>query len=150
MDNKAFFGYYDRAWSVAVKAVSQFPADRLDWRPAEGMMTAGDLIHHISGAEEFFTRGLTTGEWEAKPEGKRPGSIPALVEHMETAHQQSKNAFWNLPAEDYQRIRNCPFIGDAPLEVFLLGMFEHLLHHRGQLYSYYRLLGMEPPSMYGK
>jgi len=27
-------------------------------------------------------------------------------------------------------------------------MTEHEIHHRGQLYTYYRLAGVEPPKLY--
>ena len=33
--------------------------------------------------------------------------------------------------------------------VLLWGMTEHEIHHRGQLYTYYHLAGIEPPSLYG-
>ena len=32
--------------------------------------------------------------------------------------------------------------------VLLWGMTEHEIHHRGQLYTYYRLAGIEPPPLY--
>jgi uncharacterized damage-inducible protein DinB len=33
-------------------------------------------------------------------------------------------------------------------KVLLSGLTEHEIHHRGQIFTYYRLLGIEPPNLY--
>lgn len=154
MDSLGFFGFYDRVVTIAAKAMADFPEEKLDWRPAPGTPTAGELMGHISGGEEFFTRGLGQNDWtrpeHAPPAPDHPVTPASLAQRLEEAHRKMKEALAGLPPQEYAAIKETPFTGPIPLQMLLYGMLEHLIHHRAQLYTYYRLLGKEPPSMYGR
>jgi len=64
-------------------------------------------------------------------------------------HRESMEIFSRLTDEDLQK--KCLTPGGTPIKVWkwLRAMTEHEVHHRGQIYLYLAMLGVETPPLYG-
>lgn len=68
---------------------------------------------------------------------------------MNRLHSEAVQIFGRLSPEDLQR--RCKTPGGAELAVWrwLRSMVEHEIHHRGQIYGYLSMLGIQGPPLYG-
>jgi uncharacterized damage-inducible protein DinB len=148
-DVAAFSAYFGRVYGRTLEVAQAVPPQQIDWRPAVGELTCGDLIRHIGSTELMHARAVATGEL------RYPGHHPALgATHAEAvaylAECQSA-AQVLLHRLDPQRLQlNIPGQWqDVPGWRRLLGMIEHEIHHRSQLCTYLMLLGCAPPALFG-
>ena len=68
---------------------------------------------------------------------------------MNRTHNESMVIFGGLTDEDLQK--KCVTPDGAPITVWkwLRAMTEHEIHHRGQIYLYLGMLGIDTPPLYG-
>jgi uncharacterized damage-inducible protein DinB len=65
----------------------------------------------------------------------------------EACHQAAEATFRAMSDEDLARSVESPF-GTYPAWQYFAFAYDEHWHHRGQLYTYLRLLGKEPPMLY--
>jgi uncharacterized damage-inducible protein DinB len=77
------------------------------------------------------------------------GGYHESLDFMNRMHGESMSIFRKLSDEDLQR--KCITPNGTPITVWkwLRAMTEHEIHHRGQLYLYLAILGIETPPLYG-
>lgn len=127
------------------------PADRMEWRPAPGRFTAGDLLRHIAATERWM--------W-AENAHRRPSRYPghgpelaegkdAVLDYLDRMHADSVALLRTLSPEDLRA--RCTTVGGTDITVWkwLRAMVEHEIHHRGQLYEVLAALGVAAPPLYG-
>jgi len=73
----------------------------------------------------------------------------AILKFSDDTHIESMRIFYSLPEEDINK--KCLTPNNTPITVWkwLRLMAEHEIHHRGQIYLYLNLLGIEVPALYG-
>jgi uncharacterized damage-inducible protein DinB len=127
------------------------PPDDLEWAPAAGRFTFGDLARHLAGIE----RGMYAETVHGRP-SRYPGHGRALADGMDAVlayydrlHAESRALFAALGEE--RMAEKCLTPAGAPITVgkWLRLMTEHEAHHRGQLYLMLGLRGIAPPQLYG-
>ena len=144
-------GYFDRIRERTMRVVACVPPDRVDWTYKEGKFTFGDLMRHLASIERWMF---------AENAQLRPSCYPghgrdladgydAIVDYMVAMHAESMAIFTALSDEDLDR--KCVTPGGAELRVgkWLRAMIEHEVHHRGQMYLYCSMLGIDTPPLYG-
>jgi uncharacterized damage-inducible protein DinB len=62
-------------------------------------------------------------------------------------HQAANEALAAMSDEDLEKVVESPF-GSFPAWQYFQFAYDEHWHHRGQLYTYLRLLGKEPPMLY--
>lgn len=128
----------------------KIPRDRLDWRPAEGMLTLGQMARHVWLSEEG-TRGVALdGDWSYYerriPQGLLAilGEVKSLddeVREIRRVHQDTLRAAKAFPIERWDEIReNTQFHTRWAAGVMLFRIIEHQIHHRAQVGTYLRIL----------
>ncbi|MEP7339106.1 MAG: DinB family protein [Acidobacteriota bacterium] len=132
--------------TAAIMAVA--PNDKYDWKPCDSAMTLGKLMNHLWMAEWGLTEAALTGafpkEWPAEI-----NDTAAMVEAFNKSHAESVAKVAALtPAQLDEEI--APFGPDKAMSrrAFLHVTNEHEVHHRGQLYTYLRIAGVEVPPLY--
>jgi uncharacterized damage-inducible protein DinB len=138
------------------KLLKLVPNDKLEWRPHEKARTLGQLAAHIAGVQPGVASMLQseTAEVSSVPPDKTPASAEELVATFDEgliAARQSLDGMtdadlmsnWSL-VHDGRPIFTAPKIG-----VVRMIVLNHLYHHRGQLSTYLRTLGVALPSIYG-
>jgi uncharacterized damage-inducible protein DinB len=68
---------------------------------------------------------------------------------MGRLHAESLDIFSRLSDEDLKRKCKTPGAADITTWKWLRAMIEHQVHHRGQIYLYLSMLGVETPPLFG-
>src|SRR5215475_7215644 len=160
MNKQALLGqrqYLKMVHGVTLRLIATFSDKDLDYRPKPEMRAVRDLILHINGIQKSFGDGIKQGKLTAEVENK---NIPETAEGKAVAatlktvadcqkyasecHKAGDESLASLTDEDLARQIESPFGTFPGWQYFAFAYDEHW-HHRGQLYTYARLLGKEPP-----
>jgi uncharacterized damage-inducible protein DinB len=150
----AFYRHFDHVHSIAVKVVRQLPDDRLDFRATPEMYTARELAFHMFSQERAMLAGCRRGELVLGDFRAPHADLPAmktaddLARYGEQVHAETNQWVATCSDDDYQRPVKTFFGHDMPPLHMLSGAYDHVIHHRGQLYVYLRLLGIKPVNVF--
>lgn len=139
------------------KMLERVPEDQLGWKPHDKSMTLGFLATHISQIPFWGTTTLTSEKFvfdENTPKTPEATSRAELLEKFDTQLADFQQALREYP-NDQMMVPWRLLVGDHV--VFELPRFmvirsmvlSHLIHHRGQLSVYLRMLDVPLPSVYG-
>jgi uncharacterized damage-inducible protein DinB len=152
--------YFNLVHAVTLRAISAFADNELDFRPRPGMRTPRDLIFHIYSQEKTLAEAAQHGQFtlnlanrcnpeepSAAAELKALVSVSDVIAYAQECHRAAETIFRSMSEEEIARHVESPFGAYSAWQYFLFAYDEHW-HHRGQLYTYLRLLGKEPPMLY--
>ena len=150
-DVQSFLKYYSRIKCRTKRLFDYIPEDKIEWTYQEGKFTIGDIIRHLANIERFmyaenaqFKPSLYDGCEETYAKG-----LENLVKYYDDLHEKSMAIFLKLTQDDLNKKSMTPGNVEITLWKWLRAMVEHEIHHRGQLYFYLGMLGVETPPMYG-
>jgi uncharacterized damage-inducible protein DinB len=163
MKKEALLGvrqYFDMVHGVTLRAIGTFSDADLDFRPHPETRTVRELIFHIYGMEKEIATGVRTGKISqetenlALPETAAAAAtlasldtVAKLQEYARACHTIANEAAAAISDEELARLVEAPY-GSFPAWQFFSFAYDEHWHHRGQLYTYLRLLGKEPPMLY--
>jgi uncharacterized damage-inducible protein DinB len=139
------------------RLLERVPEDKFAWKPHEKSMPLGRLAGHIAELPSLIAPALTQDELDfaaGNYQPFNPSSVAELLEKFdrnvaaaaELLQQQSDermNEKWRLRSGD-------TVIFELPRAGVVRTMaLNHIVHHRGQLSVYLRLLDVPLPSIYG-
>lgn len=140
-----------------LRFLERFDDARADFKPHDRSMSAGRLAGHIVESPEWGLSILDQEVFDFAASEYRPPTWETKAELVEN-HERITAAFTAklretsdeaLLAEWEMRTGEKVFF-KGPRVVALRGfIISHLIHHRGQLSVYYRLLGIPVPGAYG-
>jgi uncharacterized damage-inducible protein DinB len=78
-----------------------------------------------------------------------PKTKEQLISSCDALNRQVANRVQALLPEDLARIIEFPGYGPFPAVTYMSWHLDHLIHHRGQLTVYLRLMGAKVPRVYG-
>jgi uncharacterized damage-inducible protein DinB len=140
------------------KMMERVPLDRKDWKPDEKSMSVGRLATHIAETYQWVSRIAAKDEFDFLKDFNFQPHVAASSEELLTIHDKNLgdaiNDLSKMSDEDLTRHwvvkRGEQVMFDTPKKVAVRGWtMSHLIHHRGQLSVYLRLLGVAVPGMYG-
>ena len=153
--------YLGMVHRVTLRAIAALGDKDLEFRPQPTMRTPKELIFHIYTQEKILAEAAKQGQFTANAAARsNPEDAAVAVEiralsnvsdvqaYAEACHQVAENIFGAMSEEELSRPVESPFGTYPAWRYFDFGYDEHW-HHRGQLYAYLRLLGKEPPMLYG-
>jgi uncharacterized damage-inducible protein DinB len=132
------------------------PEAGFSWKPHEKSMTLGRLASHVADLPNRCVTIATTDTLVRNP-GAAPfqaGSSAELIAHFDEAAAAAKAALSALREDQLSTVWTLKFgeqtMAALPRALALRRVFlNHLVHHRGQLSVYLRLLNVPVPGMYG-
>jgi uncharacterized damage-inducible protein DinB len=137
------------------KMLERVPQESLSWQPHEKSMTLGRLAAHIAMLPGLFIAKLNQDDVDRSEIKPLPAdnmaailesfdqSIANSLELLKTQSEDQLLATWRY--RDGEKV-----IFEMPrVAVIRLIALNHLIHHRGQLSVYLRLLNVPVPSVYG-
>lgn len=135
------------------KILERVPQDKLSWKPHEKSSSLGDLAMHVASLLGFAEAIITKEEIDFAGEKTPPpkdreeiiAKFDALNERMVEllSNPIDMDTIWTFKVKGHTVI-------SAPRSVAMRSFFlSHLIHHRGQLSVYLRLLDVPVPGLYG-
>lgn len=150
-DIGTFLAYYGGLRARTLRVARLVPDDRLEWCPAPGRSSPGDLLRHLAGTERFLWAETVQGRPACYP-GCGPElatGLPATLSYLDALHRESLAIFAALTPSDLRRPVQTPAGATITAWKWLQALTEHEVHHRGQLYVYLGLLGVPAPPIFG-
>lgn len=146
-----FLDYFDGIRGRTRRAVLHIPPDRLEWAPAPGRWTFGDLVRHLAAIERWMF---------AENANRRPSRYPghgreladgfdAVVAYLDRMHAESVAALRPLTPDDLRSRCRTPAGSEITVWKWLRAMIEHEVHHRGQIHLMLGMIGVSAPPLYG-
>ncbi len=159
MDLKEFFLEQKQATHRGtLDVLGKIPPEKLAWRPAEGMLTLGEIARHIWASEDGIRKIALEDNWNyfkvriPKGLGAVLGEVTSLDEELrqvKRAHETTLVEVAAFPLERWDEERvNEEFKIRRRVHVFLFGITEHQIHHRAQIGAYLHILTGERASAY--
>lgn len=138
------------------RMLERYPDGKGEWRPDPKSRPLGPLAAHVAG---IVTRGTLVLETDGHDVTNRPAA-PSFDSARELLAYFDENVArltallakvdYATLAEPWAMRRGSQVLIERPRGYLLrVLMMSHLVHHRGQLGVYYRLLGIPVPGMYG-
>jgi len=146
-----FLDYLDRVHERTRRVVIEIPAADLEWTPAAGKFTFGDLVRHLATIERYMYGETVHGRQSAYPGHGRDlaDGFEATLDFYDRLHAESRALFAQLT--DARLAEKCRTPADTPISVgkWLRAMIEHEAHHRGQIYLMLGMRGVATAPLYG-
>lgn len=147
MEIESFVSNWNRIHKQTARVLQAAPADKLEWRPADGMFTLRQLITHIPQAELMLARSALAGSMQKVDLDLSNAGVEEIVSAFNRSHAELAEEVSKLTSEQVDEEVEA-FGHKMPRRVLLRIMTEHEIHHRGQVFTYLRLAGVEPPNIY--
>jgi uncharacterized damage-inducible protein DinB len=137
--------------------LERLPDDRLDWQPHEKSYTARGLASHIVECVGWTGSIFTSDEFNFDPATYKPYVAVSVVDLLKTFDEkvaEGKRALAGAAEDDLEqpwrmKMRGRVRFEKSKADVFRDFTLSHVIHHRGQLSVYLRLLGVPVPGSYG-
>jgi uncharacterized damage-inducible protein DinB len=138
------------------KMLERVPEESLAWQPHEKSMTLGRLAAHVAGLHGTWLKtALNQDEFDLAD--SLPLKADSVSDILEAFDQNISAAIELLQNQADERLfttwrlkRGGQVLFEMPRWAVLRSMvINHIIHHRGQLSVYLRLLNVPLPSVYG-
>lgn len=146
-----FTGYWDNFRGRTRRVVVLIPPEQLEWTPAPGKWSPGDIVRHLAGIE----RDMYAENVQDRP-SRYPGhgrelaeGLEAVLAYSDRKHAEAMAIFGALTPQQLESKCTTPAGTPITTKKWLRAMVEHEAHHRGQLYLMLGLLGVTTPPIFG-
>jgi len=151
----SFLPEFDSEMASTRKVLSRVPAEKWDWKPHAKSRSLGELATHVGELPRWGMR--------MKGESFRVGSEPApslhsadeLVARLDQNAASARESIAGMSESDLDgefrvlKPDGAVFFALPRRAVPRRVLLNHLIHHRGQLTVYLRLLDVPLPTIYG-
>jgi uncharacterized damage-inducible protein DinB len=145
---------FDQEMAVTRRVLERVPSDKPDWKPHPKSFSVAHLAQLISSMPGWITSAIRDtsldlargGAYSNQPTKELLATFDKNVQEARSAIAQAKDADfsvpWSLKMKDH-------VIFTLPRVAVVRQNISHLVHHRGQMSVYLRLLDVPVPSIYG-
>lgn len=139
------------------KLLERVPQESFTWKPHEKSMTLGRLAGHLAELPSFFGPILNLEEMNFDARNYQPFLPTTVSEILEKFDENVAHGIELLKTQDEEHLlkkwrlrRGEQIFFELPrISVIRTMAINHIIHHRGQLSVYLRLLDVPLPSIYG-
>ena len=151
---------FDEEMKNTRKVLERVPDEKWNWKPHEKSGTLGWLAAHVGTVPEWLTMTMNSESLDYAPVGG-PSYEPPKIENraqllaaFDRAVAEARVALLAGSDANFQKewtlLAGGQKIFSLPRSVCIRSMIlNHLIHHRGQLTVYFRLVGVPVPGLYG-
>jgi uncharacterized damage-inducible protein DinB len=146
----------ERELTITRRVLEAVPQDKFAWKPHENSMSLARLAMHVATMPGWIKNTLESNEFDAS-KGPRPRTDPNDRADLLATFDKEAAAVRALAAKfDAEAItqtwtmRNGPQVMTTQprATVYRIWCVNHMVHHRGQLCLYLRLLNIPVPTVY--
>ena len=150
-DRSSFLDYLKSVHERTRRVIMCIPPADLEWAPAAGKFSFGDIVRHLAGIERYMyaenvqgNRSRYAGHGRELADG-----FDRVIAYYDRLHQEARTIFAAL--DDAKFTGRCVTPAGTPITTWkwLRAMLEHEAHHRGQLYMMLGMRGVKTPPIYG-
>jgi uncharacterized damage-inducible protein DinB len=150
----SFVPEFDQEMATTRKALERVPSDKGAWKPHPKSFALGHLAQLIAGMPGWITNMVTSTELDlSKQAGYSLESTETLVARFDKLVAEARAALLAATESDFDVPWSLKQGGHVlftlPRGANIRSTLNHLIHHRGQLSVYFRLVDVPVPSMYG-
>jgi uncharacterized damage-inducible protein DinB len=144
--------------SLTKKMLERVPFDKKEWKPHEKSMTLGRLATHIAETSHWISDIINIDDYDFEKDfnfnPRTASSTEELLEIFQTLLDKALADLSGMKDEDFSKRwivrRGEQVMYNTPKKVAVRAWaLNHMIHHRGQLSVYLRLLDVPVPGMYG-
>ena len=157
--NELLLAEYDREVARSRKALEQMPEGRNDWKPHEKSLQFGYVAEMVATIPNWVAMMITRDELDIAPKDGSQVKRETLdtradyVRAHDKASADGRAALKGTTDEHLLKPWKLLVGGQVVLEMSRHDMvsdtLNHLVHHRGQMTVYLRLMGAKVPALYG-
>ena len=145
---------FDLEMANTRKAIERVPTDKGAWKPHPKSFPLGHLTQLIATMPGWLTNMATQSELDlARGAGYSLESTDSLLAKFDKLVAEARTALANLKDADvaapWSLKHGDRVLFTTPRGATIRTTINHLVHHRGQLTVYLRLIDVPVPSMYG-
>lgn len=145
---------FDQEMATTRRLLERVPGDKGQWKPHAKSFPLGHLAQLVSRMPGWLTSALRTTELDlANFRGYTFESTAALLADFDKNVREARDAFAAAKDADFgvpwSLRHGARVFYTLPRAAILRQGLNHLIHHRGQLTVYLRLLDVPIPSIYG-
>ena len=154
MNRQALDGAWDQLrqkYGVYLRLIETFPEDRYHTHPVPGLRTVAEMVAHVSGTvlrdiAQGVAKGEITADEDAEPRAAAGLRTRAeLLAYARRCWKDADAAVATIGDAQLNAMVPTPWHMTFPGWVGFSIMSDEFLHHRGQLATYARLCGVQPP-----
>ena len=138
-------------YGVYLRVIESLPEAQLKTNPIPGMRSPAELVAHLSsGVVRNIMRGIAVGTVRPEDESAIALGFEDKNDMLQLARdcwKQADTIARQVTEEQLNSMINA-WGSPMPASVLVRILADELVHHRGQLYVYARLLGAEPPPVW--
>ena len=143
-----FLATFNTAADKYIQLAERMPADRMTWRPAEGVRSVSEVFLHVASANYGLARhlgatpvpGLDLRTLERSTTEKAD-----VVRHLRASFEHFRAALIAYPDNEPERMIRWFGPPEITIRHFLYFNADHNGEHLGQLIAYARMNGVTPP-----
>jgi uncharacterized damage-inducible protein DinB len=151
-----FFWDLERELTVTRAVLERLPEEKYAWKPHEKSMSLGRLAMHVAYLPEWARATIAADEMDAAAAPRPPldpedrADLLARFDQNVAALRQAVGRFDAAEIGTNWTMRNgsCVLTSKPHATVYRIWCINHLVHHRGQLCLYLRLLDIPVPTVY--
>jgi len=155
--NDALMAELQQEAAATRKCLERIPAETFDWKPHEKSMTMSRLATHVAEMVGWVKDTVENPELDFATMDYKPfapETTAELVEYFDAqyaaATESLKNVSDAVMMENWKMRNGEKIYVDLPRVQVMRGfIFNHIVHHRGQLSVYLRLRDIPVPPIYG-
>ncbi len=152
-EREAFLKTWEREFNTTIKVLKHFPLEKENFKPAEKTRTAKELAWVFVQEMKVLMEGVLTGRVEADKMPPVPATMAEALTTLQATYPQYAERVAKLTDTDFDSEMDF-FVGPGQMgkvqkSAILWFMLYDMIHHRGQLSIYNRLVGAKVPAIYG-
>lgn len=140
-----------------LKIIQRIPGDKLLWKPHEKSMTLGRLGQHLAELPHWMNRITESDHFDFVLSGYKTSapstSLQEMIDLHGTKYKAAEAALRQAGTLDMDALwevrRDGHVLAKTPRHQAIERQLQHMVHHRGQLTVYLRLLDVPVPGFYG-
>ncbi|HEV7389894.1 MAG TPA: DinB family protein [Gemmatimonadaceae bacterium] len=145
---------FDQEMASTRRVIERVPTDKGQFKPHPKSFSLGHLTQLVAGMPGWITNAVTQthldlGGYPGYSYQKTEDLLTSFDKHVKEARQAIAAARDSDYKVDWSLKRGEQVFFTAPRGVIVRQTINHLVHHRGQLTVYLRLVDVPVPSIYG-
>lgn len=129
--------------NVLEELLKQINDEHIDFKPWDDAMTLGELVLHIAGWNDVFVSMVKTEKF-ATPDIPECKNIEDVRKAVKNFTEKTKATYKSFTDDELEAENNSshPKL-QGPKKKYLTAMYDHEVHHKGQLFIYARMIGIK-------